>query len=80
MIREILEASFTTKSKLEKIKYNLERAFAEALRYSSKMQEKYPTYEEQAAAMDKFVQDIAPIKDLDKLNKMYKDYSKMSRR
>ena len=80
MIHEILESSFTTASNLEKIKRNAESAYGDALRFNSKLDAKYPTYDDKIEAIDKFRQDIAPIKDEDKIAKIFKKYSIMSRR
>ena len=78
MIREILESSFTTVSNLEKIKRNTEDAYMDALRFNTELDSKYPTYEDKIKAIDKFRQDIASIKDEEKLAKIFKKYHIMS--
>jgi len=79
MIHTILESNFTTVSNLEKIKRNAEDAYGDAIRFNKELDAKYPSYEDKAKAMDKFKQDIDPIKDEDKLAKIYKKYNTMSR-
>ena len=68
--------NYTTYCNLEKIKHNLIDVFADALRRDEKLQVKYPEHSDRIEALERFIINIAKIKNLAILSKMRKRYAK----